>query len=528
MAISRYGLSMPTPLDPSDNASNPIFFGLLSVISDSGRLLRRFAPCNDKWEIFSVFLLFLKKLLDIPPGVTLILRVKGGDAVNIKEAEKLSGVSTRNIRFYEHKGLLFPARNKENDYREYTPEDIARLKMIRALRMVDIPLEQIKRVADGEISMQEAVAKQKNELKQKIKKIKTAIDFCDELEKVEGQNVEEVLERMDQPENRKELSDKWKNEESDPMTKLAMSFVAGILFLVISYFTPHWVLLVGGLAQLVFGQREGIMWIVYMSPLLLWSYTAYRLYEKKWWWLQAIMAHLCLAALVFLPEGMELYTTKSFVLLAASPLLGLIPDLRDPSSLYAMQLCFWFIVGFFILGILIAMINSCLKKQRKDTTGKVFQYFDRHPRRKRVVKAAVILSFIVFVGSIKEFQPLIRDEAELTQNQEVAKSVSLSLNLVARDKEETWIFRASDGFVAVMSTDRWELADNGWGKGKEVIAVDIGYTEKYLTFYENDIVRVYDGDNPWGFARYVYYTLPDGVMEEVEDFVYKNKLYDRK
>ena len=59
--------------------------------------------------------------------------------MNIKEAEKLTGISKRNIRFYEQKGMLHPARNQDNDYRDYSSQDIERLKLIRALRMVDMP-----------------------------------------------------------------------------------------------------------------------------------------------------------------------------------------------------------------------------------------------------------------------------------------------------------------------------------------------------------------------------------------------------
>ena len=73
--------------------------------------------------------------------------------MNIKDAERLSGVSVRNIRFYEQKGLLKPARNAENDYREYSEEDIRRLQLIRALRMVDMPLEQIREVVDGKMEL---------------------------------------------------------------------------------------------------------------------------------------------------------------------------------------------------------------------------------------------------------------------------------------------------------------------------------------------------------------------------------------
>ena len=38
--------------------------------------------------------------------------------MNSKQAAELSGVSSRNIRYYEQAGLLYPARDPENDYRK--------------------------------------------------------------------------------------------------------------------------------------------------------------------------------------------------------------------------------------------------------------------------------------------------------------------------------------------------------------------------------------------------------------------------
>ena len=56
--------------------------------------------------------------------------------MNGKEAEKITGISRRNLRFYEDQGLIEPERNPENDYREYSEKDIERLKIIRSLRLL--------------------------------------------------------------------------------------------------------------------------------------------------------------------------------------------------------------------------------------------------------------------------------------------------------------------------------------------------------------------------------------------------------
>ena len=73
--------------------------------------------------------------------------------MNIKQASEQSGVSAPNIRFYEKEGLLTPARRQGNDYRDYTAGDVRTLKLIRMLRMLDVPLPTIKAVLRGDEHM---------------------------------------------------------------------------------------------------------------------------------------------------------------------------------------------------------------------------------------------------------------------------------------------------------------------------------------------------------------------------------------
>ena len=80
--------------------------------------------------------------------------------MNIKQAAEQSGVSSPNIRFYEKEGLMTPARNRGNAYRDYTAGDIRTLKLIRMLRMLDMPLPVIQRVLNGEQPLSEALQAQ--------------------------------------------------------------------------------------------------------------------------------------------------------------------------------------------------------------------------------------------------------------------------------------------------------------------------------------------------------------------------------
>ena len=135
--------------------------------------------------------------------------------MNIKRAEELSGVSRQNIRFYEREGLLDPDRNPENDYREYRQEHILILKQIRAMRMLDMPLDRIRLVLEGKLSPAEAAKEQQQALKQKQEALSAAIQFCQEWGAVTALNdldVDEILVRMESPENQKGLFQQWRED----------------------------------------------------------------------------------------------------------------------------------------------------------------------------------------------------------------------------------------------------------------------------------------------------------------------------
>ena len=84
--------------------------------------------------------------------------------MNIKQAAEQSGVSARNIRYYEQAGLLTPARNPENEYRIYSQADVRALKLIRMLRTLDMPVEEIGTVLNGTLPLAEAAERQRQRL----------------------------------------------------------------------------------------------------------------------------------------------------------------------------------------------------------------------------------------------------------------------------------------------------------------------------------------------------------------------------
>lgn len=101
---------------------------------------------------------------------------------NIKEAEELTGISRQNIRYYEKMGLLNPERDAGNGYRKYDEEDIGRLKAILLFRKLDMPLEEIRKLLDHEIDLQQALDTQKAYLQKEQQKLEAALAFCDTIQ----------------------------------------------------------------------------------------------------------------------------------------------------------------------------------------------------------------------------------------------------------------------------------------------------------------------------------------------------------
>lgn len=132
--------------------------------------------------------------------------------MNIKQAQELSGVSADNIRFYEKQGLLRPRRNPDNDYRDYDSGDIRTLKLIRTLRMLDLPLEQVKAVLDRAVPLAQAAAEQQKQLEDRSVQLQAAIALCREvsaLPDLDALDVDDLLARMDDPAQRGGFFQNW-------------------------------------------------------------------------------------------------------------------------------------------------------------------------------------------------------------------------------------------------------------------------------------------------------------------------------
>lgn len=98
--------------------------------------------------------------------------------MRIGEVAEKTGLTISNIRFYEKKGLIEPEREKESKYRDYTEEDVKRLKEIILFRKMDLSIENIASIINKEASIESIMEEQITDLREKEKMIQSSIDLC--------------------------------------------------------------------------------------------------------------------------------------------------------------------------------------------------------------------------------------------------------------------------------------------------------------------------------------------------------------
>lgn len=111
--------------------------------------------------------------------------------MKISEVSGQTGLSASNIRFYEKKGLLSPARNQESKYRDYTPEDVTRLKTILLYRKTGLSIDAIYSLFSEHADPVDAMRRQENELLNQMEMLSGALELCRRLQKEENmQNID--------------------------------------------------------------------------------------------------------------------------------------------------------------------------------------------------------------------------------------------------------------------------------------------------------------------------------------------------
>lgn len=99
----------------------------------------------------------------------------------INEVIHIVGLSRKSIRYYESVGLLSPTRNKNNSYRIYTEEDINKLKIIKFLRDLDVPIKDLQLLNENKLTLEECMIDRINKINDYEEKINKTKNICNEI-----------------------------------------------------------------------------------------------------------------------------------------------------------------------------------------------------------------------------------------------------------------------------------------------------------------------------------------------------------
>ena len=158
--------------------------------------------------------------------------------MKINEVELQVGITKKNIRFYEQQGLLHPKRNMENGYRDYTGDDVTELKKIKLLRKLSLPIEEIRRIQQGSLLLEDALQRQLIVLERERINLLETSGLCRSMMEDRGQYLsispDEYLNKM--VEREKEGTKFMNVHKNDIIQKKRGSIIAAGIFILFMVF----------------------------------------------------------------------------------------------------------------------------------------------------------------------------------------------------------------------------------------------------------------------------------------------------
>ncbi|MFB7544896.1 MerR family transcriptional regulator [Streptomyces zaomyceticus] len=87
---------------------------------------------------------------------------------SIGELAERAGATVKTVRYHSDRGLLPEAGRSSGGHRRYGPEALDRLRLIRSLRVLDLPVPEVERALEGDELLEEVVAGQLRELRSRL------------------------------------------------------------------------------------------------------------------------------------------------------------------------------------------------------------------------------------------------------------------------------------------------------------------------------------------------------------------------
>lgn len=114
--------------------------------------------------------------------------------MQIKKAAELSGLTERAVRLYEERGLIFPEHINKNgrDFREYSEEDVEKLKAIALLRRALFTIDEIRQMKDLPETIPQTVVSHRERMHTDFESLSYIIDHLDRVDEAEISSAEEL------------------------------------------------------------------------------------------------------------------------------------------------------------------------------------------------------------------------------------------------------------------------------------------------------------------------------------------------
>ena len=118
--------------------------------------------------------------------------------MKLKEVCESTGLSRKTIRLYEEKGLLVPQKERKNgrDYREYTQEDVERLREIATLRRAWFTMDEIARMQQDPDAIEEIFPQYLQWLEQQKVTLESLLNAARAVDPAKVKSVSELSKQM--------------------------------------------------------------------------------------------------------------------------------------------------------------------------------------------------------------------------------------------------------------------------------------------------------------------------------------------
>lgn len=151
--------------------------------------------------------------------------------MKINEVEQLTGITKKNIRFYEEQGLLSPGRNAENGYRVYGDREVRALKQIKMMRKLGVPIEDIRKMLNGTYTVADGMHRHLVTLEREKQNLEHSAALCREMKNMNvflsEVDADPILKQMDEMEH---LGASFQNKQKEDVRIRYVAPIAAAIF----------------------------------------------------------------------------------------------------------------------------------------------------------------------------------------------------------------------------------------------------------------------------------------------------------